>query len=67
MGPGSHSHPGPPPLLGVHWSLEALARSRLAANVVSCREVMVKAENRSCGEWRGRAEWGRSELSLSLL
>lgn len=47
-------------MFGVHWSLEAWARSWLAASVVSRRSVMVKAENRSCGQWMGRAVLGQS-------
>lgn len=58
---------------GVHLSLVALARSWLAASVVSCRYVMVKVENRSCRQRMGPAEWGQSRvsplpsLSLSVL
>lgn len=50
-------------MAGVHLSLEAPARSWLAASVVSCRSVMVKAENRSCRQWMGPAQWGQSRVS----
>lgn len=53
----------PSSVFTVHWSLEALARSWLAASVVSLRSVMVKAENRFCGQWMDGVEWGQNGVS----
>lgn len=51
----------------IHLSLEALVRGWLAARVVSCRWVMVKAWNRFCGERMDAVDHQAQVLPASIL